>query len=162
MYVIGHNSLLSGQAAVSQRNDHMLTWFSTTGGGSASYLITDARLSLLRNCPGEDRPLHSSGDLTAHRVLCTQSYQFQQDHASACTSARCCLPLYTPHLLASLLPPTLFLPPVLLIPWPPPQVSQHCSRQQFILLTNLLSQFITSSGAAAPRLSFSSGQKVVC
>lgn len=61
---MGHDSLLSGQAAISWRNNRMLSWWPITGGGNASYLITAARLSLLRDCPGEDGPL-LSGDLTA-------------------------------------------------------------------------------------------------
>lgn len=81
MYIVGHNSLLSGQAAVSQRNYHMLTWLSSTGRRSASYLTNDARLSLLRNCPCEDRPFHSARDLTAHRAtsfskICLSLYFF--------------------------------------------------------------------------------------
>lgn len=86
MYIISHNSLLDDQAAVSQRNDHMLTWLSSTGGGaSPSCLITDAWLPLLRNCPGEHIPLRSAGDPTAHEVLGTQSYPL---------SARSCLSPY--------------------------------------------------------------------
>lgn len=107
MYIIGHNSLLSGQAVVSQRNDRVLTCLPSMGGASAPYHITEAGLSLLRRCPGEDRPQHSAGDLTAHGFLCTQSSQFQQDHASACISSKCCLPLYTAHPLALFsLPPS--------------------------------------------------------
>lgn len=66
---MGHDSLLPGQAAISRRNNQMLSWWPITGGGSASYLITAARLSLLRD-PGEDGPL-LSGDLTACGVLGT-------------------------------------------------------------------------------------------
>lgn len=68
MYIMGHNSLLCGQAAVSQRNNHMVNWWPIIGGGNDSYFITNARLSLLRDCPGEDGPL-LSGDLTAPGVL---------------------------------------------------------------------------------------------
>jgi len=93
------------QQLISFRNDYTLTWVSSTGGESASYLITDARLSLPRSCSGEDRPLHCTGYPTARRAACTQGYQFQQDRASACASSRCCLPLYTPHPLSLFSPP---------------------------------------------------------
>lgn len=51
MFIISCNSLLAGQAAVSQRNDHMLTWLSKTGGGASPSCLVTCLASIAQKLP---------------------------------------------------------------------------------------------------------------
>lgn len=94
------------------------------------YLFTDARLSLLKNCPGEDRPLHSTGDLTTHIASFV--------HRATSFSKIMPQPVLLQDAAFPFTPLTLWLsspshpPPASCPPHTPtsPQVSKHCSRRQ--------------------------------